>query len=288
MADKPDENESEYRDVSDTIERRTTILRVELRNGPDGRPGRLLGGYAAVFNRDSRNLGGYVERIVPSFFDQEFRSGWPGVGAGVIARFNHDPNFLLGTTRSGTLQLKLDGTGLDYTVDVPETRSDVYELGQRGDLNGSSFAFSVDSDGCEWSYNDLGITQRTLLQGRLIDVAPVSEPAAYPDATVALRGLAAAKDAAVEDVVALAAKDELRRFFTRSDQAMQAALPVDAIAVEVLPIEEERTVTTETPPEPAAEPADVVPPVESEEPRTLSWQEAKLHLLKRRPDDPII
>lgn len=281
MADKPDENESEYRDVSDTIERRTTILRVELRNGPDGRPGRLLGGYAAVFNRDSRNLGGYVERIVPSFFDQEFRSGWPGVGAGVVARFNHDPNFLLGTTRSGTLQLKLDGTGLDYTVDVPETRSDVYELGQRGDLNGSSFAFSVDSDGCEWSYNDLGITQRTLLQGRLIDVAPVSEPAAYPDATVALRGLAAAKDAAVADVVALAAKGELRRFFTRSDKAMQAALPPDAIAVEALPIEEERTVATT---EPAPEPADVQP---EPEPQTMSWQEVRLRLYETRPDDPI-
>jgi HK97 family phage prohead protease len=108
---------------------------VEVRAGSGN--SRSVGGHAAVFNRHSQNLGTFVERVAPSFFNNSRADSWPGV----IARYNHDDNYLLGATRNGTLRLSLDDTGLNYTVDVPESRSDNLELVQRGDIGNSSFAF---------------------------------------------------------------------------------------------------------------------------------------------------
>jgi hypothetical protein len=59
---------------------------------------------------------------------------------------------------------------------------------------------------------------RTLHDVELVDVAPVLDPA-YPDATAGLRSLAAAMEAPFEEVRSMAAHDELRRFFTRTDRA---------------------------------------------------------------------
>jgi hypothetical protein len=250
---------------SDNVERRLTYVRVEVRaaGGEDG--GRQIGGYAAVFNRDSRNLGTFVERVAPSFFSEDRAAGWPGVGAGVACRYNHSDMHLLGTTSSGTLRLAVDGKGLDYTVDVPECRSDVWELTGRGDVAGSSFAFAVDPGGEEWSHNDVGVTQRTLLGGKLVDVAPVGGAlAAYPDATVALRSLAHFKDVPEADVFALAAQHELRRLFVRTD----IAPPTPAADI------------------PAAEPAEA-PQLELDLPQPMSPAVALMHILGRRAHDPI-
>ncbi len=209
------------------VERRVTPLRVELRGYPTGdNPRMTIGGHAATFNSPSRLIPGhsghaaFVERVAPSFFDQEQRSGWAGPqGAGICCRFNHSNDWLLGTTQAGTLRLAVDGIGLDFSCDLPEHRSDIGELVARGDVNASSFTFIVDdSDGDEWSYTPSGGTQRTLLSGRLVDVAPVGGAlAAYPDATVALRSLARFMDAPYEDVEMYWRSGELGRFFTRSD-----------------------------------------------------------------------
>src|SRR6478736_6797945 len=74
--------------------------------------GRKIGGYALKFDRLSQNLGGYVERIAPSFANQSRADGWPGV----VCRYQHDDAFLLGSTGSGTLQCSVDSAGLPYEV----------------------------------------------------------------------------------------------------------------------------------------------------------------------------
>src|SRR5690606_30796607 len=131
-------------------------------------PAMRSGGYPAKFNTLSQNLGGFGERIDPSFFAKSEGDGLPDV----LARYNHDDNMLLGTTAGQTLRLATDGTGLDYSVDVPKARADVYELVQRGDVSRSSFAFiTFDED---WGVTDQGFPVRTLLSGRLVDVAPVN------------------------------------------------------------------------------------------------------------------
>jgi uncharacterized protein len=187
----------------------TTRRPVELRASSGN--SRSIGGYAAMFNRLSENLGGFVERVAPSFFNKSRADGWPGV----IARYNHDDNYLLGATRSGTLQLSIDSTGLNYVVDLPESRNDVLEWVGRGDIGNSSFAFQTFED--DWSYRSGGHPMRTLVSGKLIDVAPVSTPA-YRDTTVAMRSLAQHMGVPVGDIIELSSEDELRKLFVRTDR----------------------------------------------------------------------
>lgn len=190
-----------------TAERRYTRGLVQVRDddGEGDEPSRRIGGYAAKFNKLSRNLGGFVERIDPGFFAKSEGDGWPDA----MARYNHDDNMLLGTSGAGTLRLVVDGTGLDYTVDVPHARADVLELVARGDVRRSSFAFYVFED--EWGLTEQEFPMRTLLSGQLVDVAPVNSPA-YLDTSTGLRSLAERAHADLADVQAAAAAGELARF----------------------------------------------------------------------------
>jgi len=192
--------------MSDALERRFTSVPVEIR----AESSRTIGGYAAKFDRMSQNLGGFVERIAPNFFNKSRGDGWTGV----VARYNHDDNMLLGTTGAGTLRLGVDEVGLSYEVDPPASRADVVELVQRGDVRQSSFAFQVFED--DWTTTDQGFPLRTLITGRLFDVAPVNTPA-YEDTSVGLRSLARKFDAPLEEVRQMAESNELIKFFKRTD-----------------------------------------------------------------------
>lgn len=190
-------------------ERRFTSVPVEIRSGSDD--SMTIGGYAAKFDRMSQNLGGFVERIAPGFFNKSRGDGWPGV----VARYNHDDNLLLGTSGAGTLRLGVDDIGLEYSVDLPQSRGDVYELVKRGDVRQSSFAFQVFED--DWTTSDQGFPLRTLISGRLHDVAPVNTPA-YEDTSVGLRSLAKKFHADPEEVRKMASQNELTKFFKRTDK----------------------------------------------------------------------
>jgi uncharacterized protein len=198
-------------------ERRFTLLPVEARSR-DGR--RSIGGYAAVFNRLSQNLGGFVERYDPTFFNKSRGDGWPDV----ICRYNHDDAFLLGSTNGRTLRLTVDSTGLDYEVDPPQARSDVLELTERGDISKSSCAFRVFPGGDDWGMSEQGYPLRTLLSGQLVDTAPVTQPA-YLDTTAGLRSLAQKFGADLEEVRSWAEENELRRFFVKTGAGMPTAKP---------------------------------------------------------------
>ena len=74
-----------------------------------------IGGYAAVFNREAVIAGMFREQIAPGAFTD-------AIGRDdVRALFNHDANFVLGRTVSGTLRLSEDETGLRYDVTPPST-----------------------------------------------------------------------------------------------------------------------------------------------------------------------
>lgn len=194
-------------------ERRFTSVPVEIRGAADKR---AIGGYAAKFNKLSQNLGGFVEQIDQRFFNKSRGDGWPDV----MARYNHTD--LIGTSQAGTLRLDVDEVGLRYEVDVPQSRGDVYELVQRGDVRQSSFAFIAFED--DWTtHPEFNIPLRTLVSGRLIDVAPVDQPA-YLDTSVgartldgALASLAKKFDAEVSEVRDMCAAGDLSKFFKRTD-----------------------------------------------------------------------
>lgn len=198
------------------MERRFTPVPVQVRaeNGV-----RKIGGYAAMFDKLSRNLGGFVERVRPSCFNVTRANGWPDV----ICRYNHDDNMLLGTTGGNTLRLWTDETGLMYEVDPPQSREDIVELVGRNDVRKSSFAFRVDVNGDEWTLTDQDYPLRDLVSAQLIDVAPVNVPA-YDNTSaglrsveVALRSLATKMGADEAEVRKLAEENELKRFFVRTD-----------------------------------------------------------------------
>ena len=94
----------------------------------------------------------------------------------VRALLNHDPNFVLGRTKAGTLTLREDARGLHYTNDLPDTQTgrDLMTSIKRGDITGSSFAFVVKQD--KWTQADTGDI-REILDVNLFDVSPVTYPA---------------------------------------------------------------------------------------------------------------
>jgi HK97 family phage prohead protease len=156
-------------------------LKVEQRaEGDTSVP--MIVGYAAVFNSLSENLGGFREQISVGAFDAV-------LGDDVRCAFNHDPSMLLGRTSSGTLRISVDGTGLRYECDPPDTQvaRDLMVSLERKDVDQSSFRFMVDED--SWDEDDDGRVVRTIKKfKRLIDVSPVTYPA-YPDTSVAQRSL---------------------------------------------------------------------------------------------------
>lgn len=174
-------------------DRETRFLtgQVELRAASENEKPRVRG-YAAKFNVESDNLGssGYEirETIAPGAFDNV-------LGDDVRALLNHDPNFILARSKAGegTLRIGTDETGLWYEFDAPDTQAgrDLLESLRRGDIDQSSFSFTVSADGQTWEEKQEGdgpiIAKRTITKvARLYDVSPVTYPA-YPDATVALR-----------------------------------------------------------------------------------------------------
>ena len=156
-------------------------LSVETREG--GKP--VIRGMAARYNVRSVNLGGFTEEIRPGAFDAVMKAE----GRNVVGLFNYESNLVLGTERAGTLRLAATTDGLAYEIDPPESRRDVVELIQRGDVWGSSFAFTVAKDGDDWTTDDNGGHLRYIRQVEgLYDVGPVLTPA-YQDTSVAVRSL---------------------------------------------------------------------------------------------------
>lgn len=172
----------------------------ELRSGSDGHV--IVEGHAAVFNRYSENLGGFVEQVARSAFTKTIREG------DVRALFNHDPAVVLGRTTSGTLRLSTDDSGLYYEIDMPDTTDarNLVESMRRGDVTQSSFGFRVIDD--EWGLTEQGYPLRTLHEVSLHngDVSPVTFPA-YPqtDSAVAFRSLVT-RTGLDSDQIAAAAK----------------------------------------------------------------------------------
>lgn len=148
-------------------------------------------GTGVIYESHSELLGGiFREIIMPSVFDNTDMLDVRGL-------FNHDPNYILGRTVSGTLRLLKHTGGLDYEIDPPTNRtiSDlVLDPIKRGDVTGSSFAFKVSKDGDEWVREGDIVVRYVHKIERLYDVSPVTYPA-YPETQAAQRSLEAWKQA---------------------------------------------------------------------------------------------
>ncbi len=147
------------------------VFTVEVRKSADGRK---IHGTAVVFNQRSQNLGGFVEQIDPSAFDNCEMTD-------VCCLFNHDDNIVLGRTTSRTLTLSRTNAGLNFECDPPDTSyaRDLAACMDRGDIDKCSFSFAVAPGGADWSQDQAtGISVRTVKKiARLYDVSVVTSPA---------------------------------------------------------------------------------------------------------------
>lgn len=154
---------------------------VEVRTGEgDSEPPKIVG-HAAVFNSLSEELFWFREKIEPGAFRKTIKE------ADVRALWNHDPNYVLGRTKSGTLKLAEDEKGLAVEIIPPDTQwaRDLMESIRRGDVDQMSFGFQVIKE--EWE-GDVNNPVRVLKEVKLFDVSPVTFPA-YPATDVGIRSL---------------------------------------------------------------------------------------------------
>jgi HK97 family phage prohead protease len=149
---------------------------------------KTLRGLAAVYNSDSEDLGGFIERIAPGAFKRSLDSAQD-----VRGFWNHDSRLLLGRRSNGTLRLNESTQGLEVEIDLPDTgfARDLAELTKRGDLDQMSFGFTLpgsSSDSWEPHESNPRLKRRTIHDLVLHEVSVVSIPA-YPETSVAIRSM---------------------------------------------------------------------------------------------------
>ena len=156
-------------------EERVNVIDLEVRETGDGM---TFEGYAAVFNSESEDLGGFREYIAPGAFKRSLQSRNE-----VKLLWNHDAGEPLASVRGGTLKLTEDDRGLKVEARLAKTSRgfDVAELIRSGTVDSMSFGFSVIKD--TWEGN-----VRTLNAVRLFEISLVSFPAYQATAgTVSVR-----------------------------------------------------------------------------------------------------
>lgn len=155
----------------------------------------VLRGYAARYGVKSHPLpGGFTEQIAPGAFTRSLASGQD-----ILCDYNHDSNFVLGRTKSGTLKVKDDPkVGLAFQCQLDKNQvahRDLHSSVKRSDISDCSFSFIADpndgdvfNDGTD--ENGQRTTVRTLRNVRLLGVSICAHPA-YPNTSVDARSAAA-------------------------------------------------------------------------------------------------
>lgn len=178
--------------------RNTHIIdfKPSIRAASEGSTGRIIEGYASVFNQRSKLIFEwgevFYEVIEPGFFDDILRSE----SLNCIATVNHRRDLMLGRTKSGSLRLTADDKGLKYEIDVPETqlgKDTLYQV-ERGDFFESSFIFTVQAANVRWDKTPEGIPIRYLSKADdLFDISIVTD-GAYANTNIAAREWKAYKE----------------------------------------------------------------------------------------------
>lgn len=156
-----------------------------------------------------------VERIMPSAMAGRMKDD-------IRALVNHDPSLLLGRSngKTETLRLSKDSVGLHYEIQPGSTRvhEDTRESIRRGDMTGSSFAFTIAPKGQRFKDQGDDTTVREITKfEQVFDVSPVTYPA-YQGTDAGLRGSDGIKEA--------------RDAFTAHRDAIEAERAAEAKAIQ--------------------------------------------------------
>jgi hypothetical protein len=158
---------------ADEMERRC-LPTAELRIAEDSPK---ITGYAAVFDTWADIGGWFRESIKPGAFAKTIKEN------DVRALLNHDPNFVLGRNKAGTLKLREDSKGLAVEIDPVDSlwANDLLKSMRRGDVNQMSFQFNANKEDVDYEKDE-----RTLIDVTLYDVSIVTFPA-YPTTSAQVR-----------------------------------------------------------------------------------------------------
>jgi uncharacterized protein len=171
---------------------------VESRNYDTGdselratRRGRTIEGRAIVFNKESKDLGGFKEIIDPSAVDGVFEK------ADVLALLDHNESrgvLARCTNLQGSMEITIDNKGVNYKFEAPDTPlgDEVLSGIRRGDIKASSFKFRKlpnDTTFQKWEKRSDGTYLRRIKKFiDIVDFSPVYREA-YQDTTCAVRSL---------------------------------------------------------------------------------------------------
>jgi HK97 family phage prohead protease len=160
--------------------RNITFKNLEIRsNENDGK--KYIDGLIP-YNSKSVPMWGITEIIENTAFNKTLKDK-----SEVRALWNHNDSFILGNTKSGTLELENTDDGLICRCELPKTSyaNDLYEIVSRGDVKTMSFGF------CPIKWNDTENGKlRTLKEVKLEEVSFGVTFPAYPETNsqVAMRG----------------------------------------------------------------------------------------------------
>ncbi|POK98916.1 HK97 family phage prohead protease [Klebsiella pneumoniae] len=150
----------------------------EIRTSELSASNKKLVGYAVRWNSLSEVIWDeFREQFAPGAFKDSLASG-----SDVRALYEHNYTQLLGRTKSGTLVLSEDDTGLRIELTPPNTQlgNDVLELVERGDISGMSFGFRALKE--SWDITPTPYI-RTVTAAELREITVTSMPA-YPESGV--------------------------------------------------------------------------------------------------------
>lgn len=168
---------------SNGLEIRTVTAEIRAKNNQEGEP-RGVAGLGLVYGKESEIWPGYIESIRKDAFKESVERKRKSP---IKSYFNHDPNQVLATTESNPpLIIKNTDDGVDYEAEIPDTSygRDLKINLERRNVEGSSFAFSIDEDKA-WE-DEEGNYHREIIKGEIYELGPVTDPA-YVQAPANLR-----------------------------------------------------------------------------------------------------
>ncbi len=195
------------------MEKELRFMPLEIRSDGEGEEKKAVG-IGIVYDEWTELFPGFKERILRGSVKHEKT---------VKSFFNHDPSMVLSTTRSKpALELNDTDKGLEFVSPIPPTSygKDLIVNLERGNVKGSSFAFSVPKDG-QKTWEEDNVYYREIKKLNLFEIGPVTDPA-YIQTSAQLRtaedvykNMVADKSQA-DEAAAKEATQELKR---KADQA---------------------------------------------------------------------
>lgn len=146
------------------------MMEVRSTQEPVRAQGRKISGYAAVYDAPTTIQDYQGRKFTEIVRSSAFRSALES-GRIIKCLYNHNPDCILGSTKSGTLQIHSDNKGLRFECELPDTQvaRDLIQSIERGDVDGCSWQMQVRKD--QWS-NTEAMPTRELLDVDVLEVGP--------------------------------------------------------------------------------------------------------------------